>query len=228
MYTHFQYENSSVFLKIVIYKVYMNRLVVFYPFLLFLIWLQSLQLFPFFSGFIHYLPVFFILFIEKDSFFLHKWMFLNIQVKRAFYFSLLSLFLLFLTHLALSFYMQKQFSVPLQIQLFNIYFIISLCINVFFNAFAEEIIFRGYLQDEIEKMVCDFSKTTQLFLVVLIPAILFAFAHVFKMGLACFLILIPGIYFGVLKYYSKTILTSLFAHCIFNVYYYLLQDPKPF
>lgn len=106
------------------------------------------------------------------------------------------------------------------------FFIPTLNIAVF--CMIEELIFRGYFQEEIKKMTQKLTAKSSAFCQIMIPAILFSLMHYFNMGIACMIILIPGIIFGCLKYYSGNIYAGFCSHLIFNLYHQALLSPKPF
>ena len=71
-------------------------------------------------------------------------------------------------------------------------------------------------------------STLSIFYQIMIPAILFSLMHIFEMGPSCLIILIPGIIFGCLKYYSSNLYAAIGSHLIFNFYYFSLVSPRPF
>ena len=101
-------------------------------------------------------------------------------------------------------------------------------LNIAAFCLIEELVFRGYFQEEIKKLSQQLPLTLCVFYQIMIPAILFSLMHCFKMGFACTIILIPGIFFGCLKYYSGNIYAAFCSHLIFNLYHEVLVAPKPF
>lgn len=141
---------------------------------------------------------------------------------------LISIVLLCLFHLVYNYCCSLFGYLPLQFQFLQLLPIINLGVNILFYSIIEETIFRGYIQGEIYQMTNKLPFSLNTFYTIFVPALLFSLMHFFKMGPSCFIIVIPGILFGALKLYSGTIYSAIFAHFIFNFYYFNLLEPKPF
>lgn len=111
---------------------------------------------------------------------------------------------------------------PLIFQLKEVNLIVTLVMQLSFYSLIEELLFRGFFQEEINKMVKHLPLSLSLFYQILIPTLLFCLMHCFKMGLGCLVIIVPSLFFGLLKYHSKNIYAAFGSHLIFNLYYSMI------
>lgn len=111
---------------------------------------------------------------------------------------------------------------PIIFQLKETKVIVTLIIHLSFYCLIEELLFRGYFQEEVKKMLKHLPLDLSLFYQILIPTLMFAVMHSFKMGLGCLLIIVPSLCFGLLKHHSNNIYSAVGAHLVFNLYYSML------
>lgn len=207
----------------------MKKITIIYLLIFLLTALQVYVLQGFMSSIVSITSVVLIVFIHEDKQWLEKVLYKRPFLGRIFVSFGLSLLLVFIFHFlwnTLPFTAERG---KLIIQLKEWDSLILLMLNIIFLGLIEELIFRGYFQEEIGQMFQKSSQTLGIFCQIAIPALLFSLLHVLKMGPACLIILLPGLIFGCLKYYSGSIYASLGSHIIFNAYYFIfLKPPVPF
>lgn len=113
---------------------------------------------------------------------------------------------------------------PLKFHLKEFNIIVTLMIHLSFYCLIEEMLFRGYFQEEVKRLSKHLPLGLSLFYQVIIPTVLFTIMHFFKMGLGCLLIVVPSLYFGLLKYHTRNIYSAIGAHLIFNLYHGSLME----
>ncbi|RMA93130.1 CPBP family intramembrane glutamic endopeptidase [Hydrogenothermus marinus] len=88
-------------------------------------------------------------------------------------------------------------------------------LNQFPQIFAEEIFFRGYIQNEL-------SKRFNNHLAIIITSFLFSLPHlILSFSILSVLTFFPSIIFGYLYYYSKSIWASSIFHFFSNMFFQL-------
>lgn len=207
----------------------MKKLIIIYLSILLITCLQVFFLQGFINSLLSVGTVALIIFTHEDKHWLEKVLYNRMGIGRVLVALVLSVILVVTFHLlwnALPYTSQRG---KLIFQLKEWDSLILLMFNIIFLALIEELIFRGYFQEEIGKMFQKPSKVLSVICQIAIPGLLFSLLHVFKMGPACLIIFVPGVIFGCLKYYSGNIYASLGSHIIFNAYYLiLLKPPVPF
>jgi hypothetical protein len=87
-------------------------------------------------------------------------------------------------------------------------------LNFFPQVFAEEIFFRGYIQNEI------FLRINNIHLSVFITSFMFCMPHVIlSFSLISFLTFFPSLIFGYLYYFTKSVWASTLFHFFSNVFF---------
>lgn len=205
----------------------MNRLITLYILILIITFIQNYWL-QGFTALLSIFSIFLLILFSQDKRWFENELYNKKGLKKVFLSILISLLALFLLQTLWNLTPITASKGLLKIQLKDWDSLIILSLNIFFFCLIEELIFRGYFQEEIKKMSQVLPKPLSIFYQLLIPAILFSLMHFFKMGFACLIILIPGIIFGALKYYSGNIYAAVISHLIFNFYYESLALPKPF
>ena len=177
------------------------------------------------------LSVFSILLITifaQDKQWMEKELYNRLGLKRVFLSIILSILCVLTFHLLWDkFFSTVKFRL-LKIQGVDFFDLMLMVLSMAFICLIEELIFRGYFQEEFKKRSQHLSLKLSAFYQIMTPAILFALMHFFNMGPSCIIILIPGVIFGCLKYYSSNIYASASSHFIFNLYYISLMEPRPF
>ena len=174
------------------------------------------------------LPLFFVSFIYKEKGWFEKELFNSSNFLKVSLSIALSLICVVLFHQIWNNLSQTSHYGILIFQLQEFNNLILLILNLTFFCVIEELLFRGFFQEEIKKMSQKLPSTLSIFYQIMIPAILFSLMHIFEMGPSCLIILIPGIIFGCLKYYSSNLYAAIGSHLIFNFYYFSLVSPRPF
>jgi len=100
-------------------------------------------------------------------------------------------------------------------------------LNILAGCVIEELIFRGFIQGEMAKKN-EVSLFKILMFQIFIPSVLFSIMHIFILGHMFWILIFPGMFFSCLKFRTKHISGSIFAHLLFNLYYLSLISPKPF
>lgn len=106
--------------------------------------------------------------------------------------------------------------IDVKVPVFWLYF---LSINLFFTCVAEEAFFRGFLQQELSKVL---HGKSYLFIVPIISALLFGIAHIGGGFEYAFVASAAGLGYGILFHITKRIEWSILCHFVLNFLHFFL------